>query len=187
MLFTPAAIEGIAAGRITVAVRRWDKVRVNPGSRIRNARGVVEIVSIEKVDAITEADAQAAGFGTAAELMKLVDKKSKGGELYRVGVRYGGEDPRKALRENTDDAELDRIRTRLKKMDATEPWTRTYLKLIRDNPAIVSTALAAQVDMPRPAFKIKVRKLKDLGLTESLEIGYRLSARGRAVLDADEA
>jgi len=29
-----------------------------------------------------------------------------------------------------------------------------------------------------------VRKLKELGLTESLERGYRLSPRGRAVLAA---
>jgi hypothetical protein len=29
-------------------------------------------------------------------------------------------------------------------------------------------------------FKRDVRKLKELGLTESLEVGYRLSPRGRA-------
>jgi len=34
-----------------------------------------------------------------------------------------------------------------------------------------------------PAFKQNVRKLKERGLTESLDIGYRLSARGAAVLD----
>jgi len=28
-----------------------------------------------------------------------------------------------------------------------------------------------------------VRKLKELGLTESLEVGYRLSPRGRALLE----
>jgi len=28
-----------------------------------------------------------------------------------------------------------------------------------------------------------VRKLKELGLTESLDVGYRLSSRGRAVLE----
>jgi hypothetical protein len=33
-------------------------------------------------------------------------------------------------------------------------------------------------------FKIDVRKLKNLGLTESLDIGYRLSPRGRAYLAA---
>jgi ribosomal protein S19E (S16A) len=32
-------------------------------------------------------------------------------------------------------------------------------------------------------FKRRVRQLKELGLTESLEVGYRLSPRGRAVLD----
>jgi hypothetical protein len=31
-------------------------------------------------------------------------------------------------------------------------------------------------------FKLRVRKLKELGLTESLEVGYRLSPRGKAVL-----
>lgn len=32
-------------------------------------------------------------------------------------------------------------------------------------------------------FKTDVRKLKALGLTESLEVGYRLSPRGTALLD----
>ena len=34
----------------------------------------------------------------------------------------------------------------------------------------------------RLAFKADVRKLKELGLTESLEVGFQLSPRGRAVL-----
>jgi hypothetical protein len=38
----------------------------------------------------------------------------------------------------------------------------------------------------RAPFKLDVRKLKNLGLTESLEIGYRLSPRGRAYLVARE-
>jgi hypothetical protein len=33
------------------------------------------------------------------------------------------------------------------------------------------------------AFKLNVRKLKNLGLTESLGTGYRLSPRGAAVLE----
>lgn len=36
------------------------------------------------------------------------------------------------------------------------------------------------------AFKADVRKLKELGLTESLDVGYRLSARGEAALAALE-
>ena len=37
----------------------------------------------------------------------------------------------------------------------------------------------------RHPFKTDVRKLKELGLTESLEVGYRLSPRGRALLDRE--
>jgi hypothetical protein len=34
--------------------------------------------------------------------------------------------------------------------------------------------------MDRPAFKINVSNLKELGLTESLEVGYQLSRLGEA-------
>ena len=43
--------------------------------------------------------------------------------------------------------------------------------------------LAPLLGRERLPFKRDVRKLKELGLTESLEVGYRLSPRGRAVLD----
>ena len=44
--------------------------------------------------------------------------------------------------------------------------------------------LAAQVGRETADFKKDVRKLKELGLTESLAIGYLLSPRGEAVVDA---
>jgi hypothetical protein len=195
MLFPPTTIEAIAAGRVTLAFRRWERPRVKPGSMIRNARGVVEIVSVEEVDEISAADALAAGFDDVAKLRALVDKKrgrsSKDGatRLFRVGVRFGGEDPRRALRAAADlsAAEFAGLRGRLDRMDAAadEPWTRTYLRLIAAHPAIVSTDLAAAAGIDRPAFKLRVRRLKNLGLTESLEVGYRISPRGTAFLAAD--
>ena len=42
--------------------------------------------------------------------------------------------------------------------------------------------LAASLGMEKLPFKRDVRKLKELGLTESLPVGYRLSPRGRAYL-----
>jgi hypothetical protein len=36
--------------------------------------------------------------------------------------------------------------------------------------------------MDTPGFKRRVRQLKELGLTESLETGYRLSPHGERVL-----
>jgi hypothetical protein len=37
--------------------------------------------------------------------------------------------------------------------------------------------------LERAVFKLDIRKLKESGLTESLEVGYRLSPRGKRLLD----
>ncbi|HEY5856115.1 MAG TPA: hypothetical protein VIW24_19285 [Aldersonia sp.] len=187
MIFPIATIDAIAAGDVSLAFRRWTAPRVKPGTRITNKRGVVEIVSVQAVDTVTDDDARAAGFDDAAGLLALVDKKSRaGGTLYRIGVRFGGADPRQALRAAADLSgdEVADLTKRLDRMDAAadEPWTRQYLQLVADNPAVVSTTLAAEVAMPRPDFKLRVRRLKNLGLTESLEVGYRISPRGAALL-----
>jgi hypothetical protein len=42
--------------------------------------------------------------------------------------------------------------------------------------------LCGQVGMEKDAFKVNVRKLKNSSLTESLGVGYRLSARGEVIL-----
>ncbi|HJW62866.1 MAG TPA: hypothetical protein VJ849_05160, partial [Actinomycetes bacterium] len=55
-------------------------------------------------------------------------------------------------------------------------------RLIGDQPGVRAGDLAGQRGRERHPFKTDVRKLKELGLTESLEVGYRLSPRGRALL-----
>ena len=62
------------------------------------------------------------------------------------------------------------------------PWTAPTLRLIAERPETRAADLAAGVGRETLPFKADVRKLKELGLTESLEIGYRLSPRGRVVL-----
>jgi hypothetical protein len=57
------------------------------------------------------------------------------------------------------------------------------LELIDEHPERRAGDLAAMLGRERLPFKVDVRKLKQLGLTESMPIGYRLSPRGRAVLD----
>jgi hypothetical protein len=108
------------------------------------------------------------------------------GTLLRIELRLAGDDPRIALRERLPDrAELDAIVARLAQIDAAsaEPWTTRYLQLIAEQSGIVSRMLAPQVHADVLPFKRRVRQLKELGLTESLEIGYRLSPRGHAVLE----
>ena len=107
--------------------------------------------------------------------------------VCRVGLRYAGADPREALREQLPTAdEVGRIRARLDRLDAASrhgPWTRASLELIDRSPGVRAPDLAAQLGRETQDFKTDVRKLKELGLTESLAIGYRLSPRGEAVLD----
>ena len=65
---------------------------------------------------------------------------------------------------------------------AEQPWTHSTLRQIQRLPGVVSTELAAEAGKERRAYKLRVRRLKALGLTESLERGYRLSPRGEAYL-----
>ncbi len=58
------------------------------------------------------------------------------------------------------------------------PWTGIYLALLQRCPGVRAGDLADEVGMDKARFKARVRKLKSLGLTESLEVGYRLSPRG---------
>jgi hypothetical protein len=108
------------------------------------------------------------------------------GTLLRIELHLAGDDPRIALRKRLPEhAELEAIVARLGRIDAASstPWATRYLQLIADQPGIVSRVLAPQAGAEVPPFKRRVRQLKELGLTESLEVGYRLSPRGRAVLE----
>jgi predicted transcriptional regulator len=62
------------------------------------------------------------------------------------------------------------------------PWTQQTLRMIAEQPGVRAPDLASSVGRETKPFKVDVRKLKDLGLTESLPVGYRLSPRGRALL-----
>jgi hypothetical protein len=188
MRLPPSTLEAIAAGRIDRAFRRWEKPRVKEGGRQVTGIGVIgfEEVAVVGRAEVTEEDAARAGFSSAAELLGFLDRKPAG-EIYRVQLRVMGPDPRIALRERVpDDAEREQLQRRLERLDRAGrdgPWTRRVLELIEAHPERRAGDLAAMLGRERLPFKVDVRKLKQLGLTESLPIGYRLSPRGRAVLD----
>ncbi len=96
-------------------------------------------------------------------------------------MRYVGADPRLELREDADLSReaLAELRRRLARMDRDQPWTEAYLRLIAANPGVVARELATHVGMERDPFKIRVRRLKDLGLTESLDVGYRIAREAK--------
>ena len=112
---------------------------------------------------------------------------SQEGVCYRITLHPGGPDPREALQQAAELSTEDRARltAKLEKLDAAAaaPWTRQVLGLIGAEPGVVSTTLADRIGLERFEFKERVRKLKALGLTLSLDVGYRLSRRGAAFLD----
>ena len=183
MLFRADILQGIAEGRITLAFRRWRKAAPADGSTLRTPAGVLSLDRVAVIDEgdITADDIRRTGM-TAESLQASIAGE---GTLVRIELRLIGADSRVALREQlASQDELVAIGARLARVDAAsrEPWTRHYLQLIADQPAVVARVLAAQSREELPTFKRRVRQLKELGLTESLEIGYRLSPRGQQVL-----
>jgi hypothetical protein len=189
MQMRPAELAAIRAGEVDVAFRRWEQPRVRVGTRMRTAVGLVEVTSVDRVPvrSLTAADARRAGAASLTALRQALDRRHPDRPVYRIGLRYAGVDPRHALREAVPDgAEIDTIIARLDRLDRASPsgpWTRATLLLIDELPATRAPDLAQRLGYDTPAFKRNVRKVKELGLTESLDIGYRLSARGAAVLD----
>jgi len=186
MLLRHDVLSGIETGRIGSVYRRWDRSRVKAGSNLRTAIGVIEIVSVDAVDpvALTPEDAVEGGFESVSDL--VASAGSRGETLYRIRLRHVGPDPRVILRETIPDEaamiDLDRRLQRLDSVSKYGPWTRETLDLIAAKPGVRAEDLAASVGREKMPFKLDVRKLKELGLTESLLTGYRLSPRGEAVL-----
>jgi hypothetical protein len=174
VLFRPADLEGIESGRITLAFRRWTKPRAVVGGTQRTRIGVIEMTAIDKVRKPTNKDARAAGYRDAQHVLDAFAKRE--GDLYRIALRLAGPDPRIALREQPPDD------TVFAKLDRMGEWTYEYLQAIHDNPGKRAPDLAESFGRETAPFKRDVRKLKELGLTVSLEIGYELSPRGAAVL-----
>jgi hypothetical protein len=188
VLLRPEVLAAIAEGKVDLAFRRWERPRVRAGGTQRTSIGVVGFggVRIVAPGDITPDDARRAGYHDRDELLAFLDRRAAG-DVYRIELRLVGPDPRVRLREELPSpAEIVAIGRRLERLDRSSrhgPWTAATLRAIADAPAMRAADLAAMLGRERLPFKLDVRKLKELGLTESLAVGYRLSPRGHAVLE----
>src|SRR5262245_42881070 len=101
MLFKKDILDQIAAKRVTVAFRRWQRPSVKSGGTLMTAAGVLAIDSVDKVamTRITDADLKRAGYPSRSALLKEL-AKHPGADVYRIAFHMKGPDPRIALRED---------------------------------------------------------------------------------------
>lgn len=187
MLLKIKTLKGIKDGSISLAFRRWRRPTVKPGGTLLTPIGQLSIGAVERVESsgLTESEATAAGFPDLPSLQAHLALRTEG-DVYRIRLKLAGPDPRISLRRKVPVGdELEQVVQRVLRFGAKSspgPWASPVLQLIRERPAVGSAELADALSMDRPPFKVNVRKLKNLGLTESLKVGYRLSPRGEAVL-----
>lgn len=188
MLFKQKDLALIKSGEIQLAFRKWKGVRAKEGSLIKTSIGELKILSVDEVEEneISEQDAKAAGYQSKETLLEILRKREEG-LIYKIALVYHGEDPRIALRnqEEFSTEEFEELKKKLEKMDARSKsgaWTLKVLRAIQENPELRAADLAKLTGREKDWLKPNIRKLKNLGLTISLEIGYRISNRGEAYL-----
>lgn len=188
MLFQTPFLTGIQSGAIRLAFRRWQRPTVRAGGTLLTPVGQLSIEAVDPIalDDISAADAELAGYDSRDALLAELARRTDG-TVYRIALGALRPDPRIALREQraTSDQELDALRSKLARLDSAAdagPWTWQVLELLRAHPAVRAGDLCEMLGMEKAPFKLNVRKLKNLGLTESLGTGYRLSPRGEALL-----
>ncbi len=194
LMFTAEDHQRVANGEITVTWRLWKYAHVKPGRLYATGflfGGAIAVEDVREVRAadVTDADALEVGQPDAAALIEYA-RSHTGREvtadtvLYRVQFHFETEAPPKP--EYSLEDVTKRI-ARLDKASRTGPWTLQTLRLIEENPGVVSRHLAPQMGMHRDDFKVNVRKLKGLGLTLSLPVGYELTELGQSCLDSLDA
>ena len=192
LLFKKPFHEGLVNGTITLTYRRWEKPHVRAGGRYRcHPIGVLEVEDVRSVTvgAIGADDAKRAGFASREELVAYLGELGPLDEstpVYRVALHHGGDGDRVALalEDELTREDVEEIAAKLARMDGKKPWTQKTLALIGKHPRIAASKLAAKLGRETPEFKADVVKLKKLGLTQSFEVGYEISPRGRAYLAA---
>jgi hypothetical protein len=188
MLIRMKPLQLILDGTITLQFRKWRRPSVKQGTLLKTALGQIEI---QQVDIVLEKDlsdeeARAAGFDSREALLQSL-QKVEDGDIYKIAVRYHSQDPRINLRNNTDlsSDNYAMLVKKLHRLDAASKegaWTKETLLAISRHPRVVSTELATKLSRERMWLKLNIRKLKNMGLTISHDVGYEISPLGREVL-----
>ena len=189
VLFEQRFWEPIARGEVTVTFRRWKRRQALAGRRYRTGGGIIEVDAIEIVD---ESDITEPGRPCGP---LPVRRGPRGGPPRHprprplpdpvphrrrarppVAPRRVGRAERRRRRRARSPAPTARRGQPSRPLDRARRWS-----CIARRPGVRAGDLADELGRERLPFKADVRKLKNLGLTISLDVGYRLSPRGRGL------
>ncbi len=188
MLFQRRFHERIRSGEIRCTFRIWQRPHAKVGGRYALGAGAIVVDEIREVclDDITAALARRCGFASLVDALKTA-KHGAGERVFVIDFHY--DDAVTAFPKRSTDAvpaeEFVAVAQRLEAMDRrakTGAWTEATLRAIEARPGVLAARIARSLGRPRDDFKRDVRKLKNLGLTVSLEIGYRLTPKAEALL-----
>jgi len=190
MLFQRRFHDGIRSGEIRCTVRIWQRPHVKVGGRYALGQGAIVVDKIFEttLDDITPKLARLCGFESLVDLMKVA-KHGPGERVFVIDFHYDGKagarpKPSTAAVSADEIAELVQRLEAMDRRSRSGPWTLATLRAIGARPGVLAARLASSLGRPRDEFKRDVRKLKNLGLTLSLEIGYRLAPKGEALVSA---
>jgi len=188
MLFQARFHDRIRSGDIRCTLRIWQRPHVKVGGRYALGGGaiVVDKMYETRMDDITPELARRCGFATLTDALKTA-KHGYGERVFVIDFHYDGKTSTrsKPATEVVSVEELVALARRLDAMDRRArggAWTHATLRAIEARPGVLAAKLALSLGRPRDEFKRDVRKLKNLGLTFSLEVGYRLTRKGEALL-----
>ena len=188
MLFKTRFHEGIRNGAIRCTVRIWQRPHVKVGGRytLGAVAVVVERIYESSLDDVSPALARSCGFDSVADLVKTA-KHGPGERVFIIDFHYDAcQGARPALQTGPISAEeIAVLVQKLEGMDRRSKigaWSVATLREIQARPGVSAAKLARSFGRPREDFKRDVRKLNNLGLTFSLETGYRLTPKGEALL-----
>ena len=188
MLIKSEILKAVKSRHVDLVFRKWKAPRVKKGTLLKTHLGQMEVIEIKRytIGKITTEDAKRSGYKDRNQLIENLNKV-KEGEVYRICIRFHSPDPRIKLRQQIKlSAEAaDKLQRKLKRLDdlsSVGQWTSRTMKAIRDNPGLRAADLANKLNYEKDWLKPNIRKLKNLGLTISLEVGYELSPLGKAWL-----
>jgi len=189
MLIKEIHLSGIRSGKITLVFRKWQKAAVKSGSLLHTSIGLVAIGALETVNEedITGKDAVNAGFADKKQLLASFPPGNTG-TIFKIPVSYHSADPRIKLRTQTElsEQQFAGLKGKLERLDQFSKkgdWTKPVLYAIKENPGLHATGIAGLTGFEKEWLKPNIRKLKNLGLTISHEVGYELSPLGKIFVE----